>query len=102
MIPKGNLDDDGSPHSDAACEAEEEAGVRGILGPTPLGTFRYLKRMESGESILAEVVVFRLDVTEELADWKERAERDRRWFSVADAAAAVDEPELSDLILAFR
>ena len=101
VIPKGNLDDEESLHAAAAREAEEEAGVRGIVCPTPLGTFQYLKRKGSGEPIMTDVSVFGLDVTEELVDWKESAERERRWFSLVAAAAAVDEPDLGDLILAF-
>ena len=33
-----------SPHAAAALEAEEEAGVRGAVCPTPLGSYRYRKR----------------------------------------------------------
>ncbi|MGI8931453.1 MAG: NUDIX hydrolase [Sphingomicrobium sp.] len=102
VIPKGNIDGNVAPHIAAAIEAEEEAGVRGDICPTPLGSFRYSKRMGSGTSPMVEVDVFALAVREELDDWKERDQRERRWFSVAEAAKAVDEPDLSDLIRSFK
>ena len=53
----------------------------------PLGTFRYRKRKGSGASLMADVEVFPLAVNRELADWPEKAERERRWFSLAEAAS---------------
>ena len=97
VIPKGNFANNVSPHSAAAQEAEEEAGVRGAVCPTPLGTYRYRKRKGSGASLMADVEVFPLSVSEELSDWKEKKQRERRWFSLSDAANAVDEPDLRDL-----
>ena len=81
MIPKGNFANTVSPHAAAAQEAEEEAGVRGAVCPTPLGTYRYRKRKGSGASLMADVEVFPLAVSEELSDWKEKEQRERRWFS---------------------
>ncbi|MBA3666319.1 MAG: DUF47 family protein [Sphingomonas sp.] len=101
VIPKGNYGSNIAPHAAAALEAEEEAGVRGAVCPTALGSFRYRKRKGSGASLMADVEVFPLAVSEELEDWKEKSQRERRWFSLAGAAAAVDEPDLSDLIRSF-
>lgn len=102
VIPKGNFGNSISPHSAAAQEAEEEAGVRGAVCPTPLGTYRYRKRKGSGASLMADVEVFPLSVSEELSDWKEKKQRERRWFSLGDAANAVEEPDLRDLIRTFN
>jgi hypothetical protein len=44
------------------------------------------------------VSVYLLAVTEELADWPERQQRERAWFTLAEAAERVDEPELRDLL----
>ncbi len=101
VVPKGNIGPGSMPHSAAALEAEEEAGVRGALCPVPLGTYRYRKRRSSGASLMADVELFPLAVTSELPTWKEQAERERRWFSLADAAHAVDEPDLRELIRSF-
>lgn len=102
VIPKGNFGNHVSPHAAAAAEAEEEAGVRGAVCPTPLGTYRYRKRKGSGASLMADVEVFPLSVSEELPDWKEKKQRKRQWFPLAEAANAVEEPDLRDLIRSFN
>ncbi|HEU4820104.1 MAG TPA: DUF47 family protein [Qipengyuania sp.] len=101
VIPKGNVPNGMAPHDAAAAEAEEEAGVVGAACPAPIGAYRYRKRRGSGANIMADVEVFPLAVTRELDSWKEQDQRERRWFTLADAAAAVDEPDLSDLIRSF-
>jgi predicted phosphate transport protein (TIGR00153 family) len=101
VIPKGNFGSTIAPHAAAAQEAEEEAGVRGAVCPTPLGTYRYRKRKGSGASLMADVEVFPLAVTQELSDWKEKKQRERRWFSLKEAAEAVEEPDLRHLIRSF-
>lgn len=89
------------PHAAAAIEAEEEAGVSGLVCPTPLGSYRYRKRRSNGASLMLDVDVFPLAVTRELDTWKEQSQRERRWFSLPEAANAVDESDLSDLIRSF-
>jgi len=101
VIPKGNPAPGLHAHNAAALEAEEEAGVLGLVCPVPLGSYRYRKRRRSGASLLIDVDVFPLAVSGELDQWKEQHERERRWFSLADAADAVDEPDLRDLIRSF-
>ena len=101
VIPKGNLANGLTPHQAAAREAEDEAGVRGVVCPTALGTYRYRKRKGSGASLMADVAVFPLAVSEELSEWKEQAERQRRWFGLAEAAGMVEERDLADLIRSF-
>jgi hypothetical protein len=100
VIPKGNA---GSvpPHLSAGEEAEAEAGVRGAVCPTPLGSYRYRKRRRSGASIMLDVDVFPLAVTEVMGSWKEQDERDRRWFALSEAADALEEEDLRDLIRSF-
>ena len=101
VVPKGNPGATLSSHSAAAVEAEEEAGVRGSVCPTPLGTYRYRKRRANGASLMFDVDVYPLSVTQELATWKEAGQRERRWFPLAEAASQVDEPDLADLIRSF-
>ncbi|WP_079730355.1 MULTISPECIES: DUF47 family protein [Novosphingobium] len=101
VMPKGNLMKNLQPHAAAAREAEEEAGVIGAVCPTPLGSYRYRKRRNSGASVWADVDVFPFAVTEELSTWDEQHQRDRRWFSLTDAANAVDEEDLAALIRSF-
>ncbi len=102
VLPKGNLIDGLAPHASAAHEAEEEAGIRGSACPTPLGAYRYRKKRKNGASLLVDVDVFPISVTQELDEWEEQDERERRWFPLHDAAAAVDEPDLGILIRQFR
>lgn len=101
VIPKGNVPSGAVLHRAAANEAEEEAGVLGVVCPTPLGSYRYRKRRGNGASLMVDVEVFPLAVNRELPDWKERSERERRWFSLAEAANAVEESDLRDLIRSF-
>ncbi len=101
MIPKGNQDPNLSPHAAAALEAREEAGVVGLVCPTALGSYRYRKRRRNGSSLMFDVDVFPLAVNTELPAWKEQAERERRWFSLVEAAEAVEEEDLRDLIRSF-
>lgn len=101
VIPKGNSVSGLSAHASAALEAEEEAGVRGLVCPVPLGTYRYRKRRRSGASLMIDVDVFPLAVTEELPHWKEQDERERRWFTLPEAATKVDESDLRELMRSF-
>lgn len=101
VIPKGQPIAKLPPHASAAVEAEEEAGVLGSACPTSIGSYRYRKRRSSGASIWTDVEVFPFAVTQELDTWKEQHERERRWFTLAEAAEAVDEPDLRALIRSF-
>lgn len=102
VIPKGNAPAGMVPHRAAAAEAEEEAGVLGAACPTPIGSYRYRKRRGNGASLMVDVEVFPLAVNRELPHWKERDQRERRWFSLAEAADAVEESDLRDLIRSFK
>lgn len=102
VVPKGNQGGSDTPHNAAALEAEEEAGVRGAMCPIPLGEYRYRKRRKTGASLWFDVDVYPLAVSQELAEWKEAAERTRRWFSLNEAADMVEEPDLANLIRSFN
>jgi predicted phosphate transport protein (TIGR00153 family) len=101
VVPKGNLASGLAPHEAAAREAVEEAGVTGLACPTPLGTYRYRKRRRNGASLMFDVELFPLAVNAELDSWKEAGERERRWFSLVDAADAVEEDDLRNLMRSF-
>lgn len=101
VLPKGNIDRGMTPAAAAAQEAKEEAGVRGRVAKVPIGTYRYRKTRLPGWSRVIDVSVYPFAVTEELPQWKEQHQRERRWFAPAEAADAVDEPELKALLLAF-
>jgi 8-oxo-dGTP pyrophosphatase MutT (NUDIX family) len=86
IIPKGHPEKNLDASALARLEAFEEAGVSGDIRPEPIGCYQSSKRLASGKSLPCEVTVFRLDVTQNLDDWKEKRERDRRWLPLAEAA----------------
>ncbi len=102
VLPKGNVNKREAPHMAAAREALEEAGVTGAVCPSALGSYFYRKTLTSGAAIRAEVQLFPLAVTGELDEWPEADQRTRRWFSLTEAAASVEEADLGVLIRSFR
>ncbi len=98
VIPKGWPWPGVKDHKAAAEEAREEAGIRGRIGKKPVGSYTYDKRRANG-AVPVRVNVFLLEVVEELSEWQEKDERERKWLTPAKAAAAVAEPELAELIL---
>lgn len=101
IIPRGNVIPGLSPHQIAAQEAYEEAGVVGAVSGDEIGTFRYSKKRRDGSSVPAEVHVFALSALRLEPRWPEAHERQRRWFAPDEAAEAVEEPELKELIRGF-
>ena len=101
VIPKGWPMDGLKPHAAAAQEALEEAGVRGAVSKKTIGFYRYHKRLPNGATRPCTVHVFPLEVSRQDKIWRERGQRDCRWFTLEEAAHAVDEPELQDLIHGF-
>ena len=101
VLPKGWPIKGMKPHSVAAREAMEEAGLTGKVAKEPIGSYRYIKRLRNGAGIACEVGVFPMAVEKQRRNWPERDQRATSWFAPQDAAALVDEPELRDLILGF-
>lgn len=102
MVPKG-WPMIGKSHAEAAAqEAYEEAGVRGSANPVELGRFDHEKSRFPDSSLQCTVAVFAMPVEEELTQWPERGQRTRRWFSVKEAAEAVQSPNLAGIISAIE
>jgi 8-oxo-dGTP pyrophosphatase MutT (NUDIX family) len=102
IIPKGWPIVLEAPHASAEREAHEEAGVVGTVGRDSIGAYLYEKRLASGIVVICEVLVFPLEVMHQEDDWPEKAERTFQWFSPDDAANAVREPGLREIILNVR
>ena len=101
VIPKGNRVLGMAPHVAAAKEAFEEAGVVGDASPASLGSYSYWKRLRDGRYKRASVAVFPLAVHSEADEWPEAGQRERRWFSLAEAIEVVEEEDLKALVAAF-
>ena len=102
VIPKGGRMVGKTDPQAAAQEAYEEAGVQGETLDAVVGHFRYGKRLKSGRVQATIASVYPLEVFIQLGAWPEDAQRERRWMSTEDAAAAVDEVELAELIRDFK
>ncbi|GEO14364.1 NUDIX hydrolase [Microvirga aerophila] len=100
LIPKGWPMKGKKPHKAAAQEAVEEAGVKGEIKPKPLGHYDYWKR-RAAHFDLCRVDVYPLEVSKQLSSWREKGQRDARWFDVEEAAHQVLEPALAQLILSL-
>jgi 8-oxo-dGTP pyrophosphatase MutT (NUDIX family) len=98
VIPKGWPWPGERDHASAAAEAQEEAGVVGEARPACIGSYTYEKRRPTGR-LPIRVAVYLLDVQEELDTWPECERRQRAWFTPSEAAEAVEEPELRQLLL---
>jgi 8-oxo-dGTP pyrophosphatase MutT (NUDIX family) len=101
VIPKGWPIRLKSRRKVAALEALEEAGVEGRVAKEPLGEFDYPKVLRSGESQPCRVTVFALEVATQNDVWREQAQRTVQWFGWEEAAEAVLEPGLKQIILDF-
>ena len=101
IIPKGWPKKRKAPYASAAREALEEAGVTGQVGRDPIGSYSYKKRLKSGAVVACEVQVFPLEVKNQQKTWPEKGERELRWLSPTNAARAVQEPVLREIIRAF-
>jgi len=85
-IPKGMVDA-GDTHVETALkEAWEEAGLRGRVVGDALGTYKYEKW---GGTLV--VMVYLMEVLEELDDWQEAGIRQRKWTSFDRATVLLDD-----------
>ena len=98
VIPKGWPIKGLSPSETAAREAYEEAGLGGQVSKKPIGEFEYGKRLNNGAVQATKVEVFALEQMVQHTDWPEQGQRTLQWFSIPEAAEAVQEPELKDII----
>ena len=101
IVPKG-WPMPGRTLADAAMqEAWEEAGVRGRVNQSSLGSYHYDKQQDHGFAIPVEVRVFALEVDELADDYPEKDDRKRRWYRPERAAELVTESELKKLLRAL-
>lgn len=100
VLPKGWPEGQEELFDAAAREAVEEAGLAGAVSHREAGRYYYTKASKNGD-VPCEVLVYPLEVDSVADKWKEKRQRERRWFSGAEAAAMVREPDLCQVISAF-
>lgn len=100
VLPKGWPEKNEDLSRAAEREAVEEAGIAGAVSRHEAGRYVYAKGRAAG-AIACEVRVFPLQVKRVSDKWKEAGQRRRRWMSGDEAAAAVREEELAELIFSF-
>jgi len=84
IVPKGSVDHGERPRDAAIREAEEEAGLRGVVARKPLG--RYVHAKGNG---LRRVDVYLMRVTNVREHWLEDKFRRRRWMRIPNATACL-------------
>ncbi|MEQ5871540.1 NUDIX hydrolase [Sagittula sp. NFXS13] len=102
VMPKGWEMDGKKPWRAAEIEALEEAGAVGYIASETLGTYRYPKIMKDGRIVPCTVRVYPMIVQKLKPDWKERKQRDRRWFTPKAAAKRVAEDELAEILMSLH
>lgn len=98
LIPKGWPLKNGDPISTVIAEAWEEAGLRGEVGPNPLGEYIYRKELDAGHEVRCRVVVYPFAVSSMAQDYPEAGIRKREWVSTDEAAKRVHETGLRDFL----
>jgi ADP-ribose pyrophosphatase YjhB (NUDIX family) len=95
-IPKGKVAAGLSLPENAAKEAFEEAGVRGVIQQESAGSYRAMKR-RGDHQVAVEVSVYLLEVTSVAKKWPEKATRLVRWFPISEVLRLLREPLLVQL-----
>jgi len=101
ILPKGWPMDGRSPAQAAKQEAWEEAGATGRAYPQCLGVYHYRKTSGPEKGLPCLAAVFPLRVKKLRKTFPERNQRRRKWFSLAEAAERVSEPELKVILASF-
>jgi 8-oxo-dGTP pyrophosphatase MutT (NUDIX family) len=98
IVPKGWPMKDYPLFAAASREAFEEAGVIGDISPAPMTAYRYTKILDDGSQAPCRVAVFGMNVRGTLSHWREKGQRQRRWFSLEETAERLDDTELAAFV----
>lgn len=102
-IPKGRLIAFRAIGETVRLEAYQEAGVHGLVGAEPIGSYIHIKvsKQLGRAADPVEVMVFPLKVAQVESHWPEMDVRERRWMRAADARHLIASDKLCDLVIAF-
>src|SRR5262245_53440249 len=81
IVPKGSVDAGEQPRDAAIREADEEAGLRGVVARRPIGRYRH-----TNGNGPCRVDVYLMRVTKVRETWLEDGLSKRRWMRIPDAA----------------
>jgi 8-oxo-dGTP pyrophosphatase MutT (NUDIX family) len=93
VVPKGCMESGMTASEVALEEAWEEAGLVGIIGAEPIGSYVYEK-----DGATCHVIVYLLEVTDAVDSYPEAAFRERIWLSITQSLSRIDDPGLRELI----
>jgi len=99
ILPKGWPMDGKTDAEAASIEAWEEAGVKAEhVANAPLTQLVTTKDLGDGRTAPCQLDVYRIDVASLSDDFPEADKRDRKWMSLPEAAHAVEDPKLKELL----
>lgn len=102
ILPKGWPKKAVSSAQTALEEAFEEAGVKGHVCETPMGSFHYDKSTKGELVLRCQASVYAIKVVEICDEFPEKGDRQIIWATPEKAAKMVCEPELAKFLLRFK
>jgi 8-oxo-dGTP pyrophosphatase MutT (NUDIX family) len=95
LLPKGWPIPGKSGLESALQEAYEEAGIQAKGPKTPIGRYPFIKVLHDETELACTMWVYAVSDVSELDDWPEREQRDRMWFTQAEAVSIAFDFNLS-------
>jgi 8-oxo-dGTP pyrophosphatase MutT (NUDIX family) len=95
LLPKGWPIPGKSGLESALQEAFEEAGIQAKGPDTPIGRYAFIKVLHDTTELPCTMAVYAVGNVEELAEWPEKGQRDRMWFTQAEAVSIAFDFNLS-------
>src|SRR5690606_16684233 len=99
-FPKGRIPERTTPWLSAAREAHDEAGVEGVVGTEPIGSYRAWKTRGMRRMVI-EVEMYPFRVERQLDSWRETGERYRHWVTLAEATRLITNERIVDIVRGF-
>jgi 8-oxo-dGTP pyrophosphatase MutT (NUDIX family) len=96
IFPKGELNDGVLPWQLAEDEAFEEAGVRGTIESTPIGSYRTMKTLALRRQPIV-VDLYPLRVERQFEEWPEMQQRHRHWAILPEAKRLLSDSKLFEM-----
>ena len=99
ILPKGWPMEGKTLIQAAQTEAWEEAGLVNVVSPAfELGTFKYMKHLETGLPVPVVAHTFAFETDELAKKFPEKGQRKRKWVDAKRAKKLLKHPEIGTLI----